>query len=219
METNELKRILEAYDAKLEHSITLNREALKSMHLEKSAKKTRNILIYRSIELLFFGIVVIFLGNYVVSHWAHTHLAIGGCIVGGFALIALIGSIGQVALLQQIDFSKPLVDIRKKIELVNSHNLLFIKLVFLSAPVWWSYALVALDVFLGFDLYPHLEQDFVVRYLIFNAILIIPVIWLFNKLTYKNIHITWVRKTIGFLSGTKTRKAMEFLNEIEEFEN
>ncbi len=219
METNELQRILEAYDAKLESSIQLNKEALKRIQLEKSEKKTRTILIYRGIELLFFGIVVLFLGNYVVSHWSHTHLAISGSIVGVFALIALIGSIGQVALLQQIDFSKPLVDIRKKIELVNAHNLLFIKLIFLSAPSWWAYTLVALDVFLGFDLYPHLDQDFVLRYLVFNAVIIVPVSWLFNKLSYKNMHIDWVRKTIGFLSGTKTGKAMEFLNEIEEFEH
>jgi hypothetical protein len=158
------------------------------------------------------------MGNYIATNWDQTHLAISGSIVGVFTLIALSGSIGQVVLLQQIDFSKPVVEIRKKIELVNAHGLLFVKLIFLSAPIWWSYAIVGINVFLGFDLYAFLEPDFVTRYLIINALLILPLIWLFKKLTYKNLHIKWVRKTIGFLSGTKTRKAMEFLNDIEEFD-
>lgn len=218
METSELNRILETYNTKLDQNLSLNKTVLKNIQLEKSRKKTRTILVYRTIELLFFAFLALFVGNYVATHWSQTHLAISGSIVGVFVLIALSGSIGQVALLQQIDFSKPLVDIRKKIELVNVHELLFVKLVFLSAPVWWSYSLVALDAFLGFDLYPHLDSAFVQRYLVLNAVLVFPIIWLFNKLTYKNLHIQWVGKTIRFISGTKTIKALEFLNEIEEFE-
>ena len=118
-----------------------------------------------------------------------------------------------------IDFSKPIVEIRKKIELVNSHGLLFVKLIFLSAPVWWSYAIVAIDLFLGTDLYLYLDPDFVLRYLVINFLLIIPLLWVFYKLSYKNLHIKWVRKTIRLFTGTKTMKALEFLNDIEEFKN
>ena len=218
MEASELKKILEAYDKKLDRNLKLNNAALKNINLEKSEKKTRTILIHRVIELISFALLALFLGNYITTNWGQTHLAISGIIVHVFTLIALIGSIGQVVLLQQIDFTKPIVDIRKKIELVNAHGLLFVKLIFLSAPIWWSYAIVAIDIFLDVDLYSHLEQDFVIRYLIVNALLLIPLIWLFNKLTYKNLHVQWVRKTIEFLSGTKTSKALEFLNNIEEFE-
>jgi hypothetical protein len=218
MEASELKKILEAYDRKLDKNLKLNSAALRNINLGKSQKKTRTVLVYRVIELISLALLALFMGNYIATNWDQTHLAISGSIVGVFTLIALSGSIGQVVLLQQIDFSKPVVEIRKKIELVNAHGLLFVKLIFLSAPIWWSYAIVGINVFLGFDLYAFLEPDFVTRYLIINALLILPLIWLFKKLTYKNLHIKWVRKTIGFLSGTKTRKAMEFLNDIEEFD-
>jgi len=165
-----------------------------------------------------FSFIVIFLGWYIANNWGQTHLVISGVIVCIFALVALVGSIGQVVLLRQIDFSKPIVEIRKKIELVNAHGLLFIKLIFLSAPIWWSYAIVAMDFFLGVDLYVHLKPDFVVTYLVVNFLLIIPLVWAFNRLSYKNLHIKWVRKTIRLFTGTKTMKAMEFLNDIEEFE-
>jgi hypothetical protein len=64
-----------------------------------------------------------------------------------------------------------------------------------------------------------LDPDFVLRYLVINFLLIIPLLWVFYKLSYKNLHIKWVRKTIRLFTGTKTMKALEFLNDIEEFKN
>lgn len=219
MEAVELKKILQAYDSKLDKTLRLNKSSMEELQLEKSRNSTKKILRYRIFEVVIFSFMALFLGWYIANNWGQTHLVISGVIVHIFTLIALVGSIGQVVLLQQIDFSKPIVDIRKKIEMVNSHGLLFVKLVFLSAPVWWTYAIVALDLFLGVDLYVHLEPDFVVRYLVVNFLLIIPLVWFFNKLSYQNLHIKWVRKTIRLFAGAKTMNALEFLNDIEEFEN
>ena len=219
MEAIELKKILEAYDHRLDKKLSLNVSTLENINLKNSEKTTQTILIYRIIEVISFSFLAIYLSLYVATNLGDAHLAISGIIVNIFTLIALAGSIRQIVILQQIDFSKPIVEIRKKIELVNSHGLLFVKLLFLSAPVWWSYAIVVFDLFLGLDLYVHLEPDFVVRYLIANFLLIIPIVWLFNKLSYINLHIKWVKKTIGLFTGAKTMKALEFLNEMEEFEN
>lgn len=219
MEAVELNKIMEAYDNKLDKTLRLNLSSMNELQLEKPQNSTKKILRYRISEVVIFSFLALFLGWYIANNLDQSHLVISGIILHVFTLIALVGSIGQVVLLQQIDFSKPIVEIRKKIELVNSHGLLFVKLIFLSAPVWWSYAIVGLDLFLGFDIYVHLEQDFVVRYLVINFLLIIPLVWILNKLSYKNLHIKWVRKTIRFFTGTKTMKALEFLNDIEEFEN
>lgn len=218
METNELKELFAAYDAKLDRVLQLNERSLKKIKLDKIRKQTRWISVLRSIEVVFFGILAIYLGRYTADNWAATHLAVSGIILHVFTLIALVGSIGQLVLLQQIDYAKPILEIRKKIELVNSHALLFLKLVFLSAPVWWAYPLVALNYFFNIDFYPHMDPDFVLKYVVVNALLIFPLVWFLSKLSYKNLHIKWVRKTIGFFTGTKTKKSLEFLNEIEEFE-
>lgn len=219
MEAVELKKIMEAYDNKLDKTLRLNLSSMEELQLEKSQNSTKLILRYRIFEVVMFSFLAMFLGWYIANNWGQTHLAISGIIVHIFTLVALVGSIGQLVLLQQIDFSKPIVEIRKKIERVNSHGLFFIKLIFLSASVWWSYAIVAADLFLDIDLYVHLEADFVLKYLVINLLLIIPLVWVFNKLSYKNLHIKWVRKTIGLFTRTKTMKALEFLNDIEEFEN
>jgi hypothetical protein len=219
MEALELKKIMEAYDKKLDKTLHLNESPIPDLQLIKPLNSTNTILRHRIFEVVIFSFLAIFSGWYIANNLDQTHLVISGIILHVFTLIALMGSIGQVVLLQQIDFSKPIVEIRKKIELVNSHGLLFVKLVFLSAPVWWSYAIVAIDFFLEVDLYLYLDPDFVLRYLVINFLLIIPVLWFFNKLSYKNLHIKWVRKTIRLFTGTKTLKALEFLSDIEEFEN
>ena len=218
MEVGELKKMLAAYDTKLDEKLSLNVASLKSINLDKSEKSTQSILKYRIIEIVIFSLLAMFIGNYIATNWSQTHLAMSGIIVGVFTLIALSGSIGQVALLQQIDFAKPIVDIRKKIELVNTHGLLFIKLMFLSTPIWWSYVVVGSDYLFNIDLYNNMDSDFVLKYLMVNSLLIIPMIWFLNKLTYKNLNVKWVRKTIGFFVGTKTMKALDFLKDIEEFE-
>jgi len=218
MEVEELKKMLAAYDTKLDEKLSLNVASLKSINLDKSEKSTQSILKYRIIEIVIFSLLAMFIGNYIATNWSQTHLAMSGIIVGVFTLIALSGSIGQVALLQQIDFAKPIVDIRKKIELVNTHGLLFIKLMLLSTPIWWSYVVVGSDYLFNIDLYNNMDSDFVLKYLMVNSLLIIPMIWFLNKLTYKNLNVKWVRKTIGFFVGTKTMKALDFLKDIEEFE-
>ena len=218
MEAVEINKIIEAYDNKLDKTLRLNLSYMNELQLEKPQNSTKKILRNRISEVVIFSFLVIFLGWYIADNLDQTHLVISGIILHVFIIIALVGSIGQVVLLQQIDFSKPIVEIRKKIERVNSHGLLFVKLIFLSAPVWWSYAIVGLDFFLGFDIYVHLEQDFVVRYLVINFLLIIPLIWVFYKLSCKNLHIKWVRKTIRLFTGKKILKALDFLNDIEAFE-
>ncbi len=219
MEALELKKIMAAYDNKLDKTLRLNKSLMNELRLEKSQNSIKKILRYRIFEVVIFSFLAIFLGWYIANNLDQTHLVISGIILHVFTLVALVGSIGQIVLLQQIDFSKPIIEIRKKIELVNSHGLLFVKLIFLSAPVWWSYAIVAIDLFLGTDLYLYLDPDFVLRYLVINFLLIIPLLWVFYKLSYKNLHIKWVRKTIRLFTGTKTMKALEFLNDIEEFKN
>ena len=219
MEAVELKRILQAYENKLDKTLRLNKSSMEDLQLEKSRSNINKIRRYRILEVVVFSFMALFIGWYIANNWGQTHLVISAVIVHVFTLIALVGSIGQLVLLQQIDFSKPIVEIRKKIELVNSHGFLFVKLAFLSAPVWWSYAILALDLFFGVDLYVHLEPDFVMRYLVVNFLLIIPLVWLFNKLSYQNLHIKWVRKTIRLFTGAKTMKALEFLSDIEAFED
>ncbi len=219
MEANELREILAAYDQKLEKQLHVNKTIIKAIKFEKPKRHKQSILIVRVMEIACFALLALFLGSYIANNWHTSHLAISGVIVGVFTLIALAGSVGQVVLLQNIDFTKPIVNIRKKIEQVNSHGLLFVKLMFLSAPIWWAYVVVAADYFLNLDVYAQMDADFVFDYMIINSLLVIPLVWFLSKLSYTNLQKAWVKKTIGFFTSTKTMKALESLQDIENFES
>ncbi len=218
MEAIELKQLVEKYNRKLDEIIHLNKDAaLKTLQLKRARKKTSTLFISRIFELVFYGFIVLFMGSFVAHHWNEPHFAISGLIVELFSIIALIGSIGQIVLLNQIDYSKPILEIRKKIEFVNAHSFLFFKLILVSISVWWAYAIIGLYLFWGFDIYPYLEPGFVNRYLLVNGLLIVPLIWFLNQLSYKNLHIKWVRKIIESVTSTKLKKALNFLKVIETF--
>ena len=219
MEATDIKQLMAEYNHKLDEIIDFNKEtAMRSLQLKNSQNRMHTLLLYRIFELIFYIFIVIFIGSFISRHWDETYFVISGLIVELFAIISLIGVVGQIVLANQIDYSRPIVEIRKKIELVNAHGFLFLKLILLSLPVWWSYAIVGLYLFLGIDIYPHLEPDFVIRYLAVNGLLIVPLIWFLNKLSYKNLHIRWVRRTIEILTPKKIRKALNSLKDIESFE-
>lgn len=218
MEATELKQLMKAYENKLDRSLQLNVSSLDKVSLATPKQSTNKVLRNRVFEVITFGILAIFIGWYIASNVSQTHLVVSGVIVHVFTLVALIGSIGQVVFLKQIDYSKPIIEIRTKIERVNAHELLFVKLIFLSAPVWWAYTIVAIDVFLGVDFFQYLETDFVSRYLVTNMLLILPLIWFFRILSYHNLHKKWVRKTLAIFTSAKTLEALNELKKLEEFE-
>ncbi|APA64565.1 hypothetical protein [Maribacter sp. 1_2014MBL_MicDiv] len=217
MEDKEIRELFTEYNSKLDSVLSLNKASLERIKLENTKKQARFILVKRSIEVAFFLLVMVVLGKFTVNHWGKLHLVVSGILVQFFALIALIGSIGQLVLAAQVDYAKPIVEIREKIEKINIHSLLFIKLAFLSAPVWWAYPIVALTYFFNFDIFPYLDSAFVYRYVIINALLLIPLLWFLKKLSYKNLHIKWVRRLLDILASNNTKRAVEFLKDIEEF--
>ncbi len=109
METDELKELFAAYEAKLDRVLQLSEGTLKKIDHDKIQKQTRWIFVLRSIEVGSFSILAIILGSYIANNWAVTHLAVSGIIIHLFSLIALVGSIGQLVLLQQIDYKKPII--------------------------------------------------------------------------------------------------------------
>ena len=133
MELTELKGLVKKHDNQLDHMLRLNSETIKKIQLQKPQRNINTTLRKRVFEVICFTTFALCTGMYIAANLEQTHLVVSGIIVHLFTLVALIGSIGQVVLLKQIDYSKPIVEIRKKIELVNAHDLFFFKLMFLSA--------------------------------------------------------------------------------------
>jgi hypothetical protein len=80
----------------------------------------------------------------------------------------------------------------------------------LQAPLWCTFRY-------NQQLVDHGGATFWLINLAVVSFFIILSVYLFQKLTYKNIHIKWVKAFIEGFGGKKLIKAMEFLNDIEEY--
>lgn len=218
MESLQFEELLKAFNAQQNKSIELNQNLIKQLETSKIQKSTNFVLFKRYVEFLFTGFLTVILAQFVYDHREVEHLLISGSITFLFALIAFAGSIGQVVLLHQLKLSDSVIKMQQRIEEINIHGLFIIKLMLLSAPVWWAYVLVAFQLLLGLDIYPHLDPEFAKRYVLVNFLVLIPVFWAVNKLSYKNVHLNWVKKTLAFFSGKQMNESLESLRNLKEFQ-
>jgi hypothetical protein len=54
----------------------------------------------------------------------------------------------------------------------------------------------------------------------FSTIVLIPLcLWVYKQISYKNIHKEWVKDFIQKSSGTRVRKCIEFMSELESLKH
>ena len=126
----ELNDLFNAYNAKMDAVISTNEAVLAQLNLESPKQNMQQVYYKRIIEVMIFAVLAMFLGGYVFSRLEMPSLLIAGLIASFFNAVALAGSIAQLLLIQQIDYAKPLIKIKAKIEKVRLHELYIVKLLF-----------------------------------------------------------------------------------------
>jgi hypothetical protein len=218
MELEALKKSWEEYDKKLDQNLKLNKQIFKEMNLTKTRLSLRSILIFRILEILFFVIAVIALGSFIGNHWGSMQFVIPAAILHIFAIIGLAGSIGQIALIAQIDYAAPITIMQKKLEQVKMHMVQVTRLMMLSIPFYLAYAVLGFKLFFGVDIVAQGDPNWWLANIILSLLFIPLAIWIYQKLSWKNMHIPWVKSFIYSAGGKQITKAMGFLQEIDNFE-
>lgn len=218
MELDELKSIWSRYDKKLDKNLKLNIRVIKELNLDKTKSNLHRLMVLRMAELLFCLMIVISLGDFIGSHIWDPQFAIPAFILNVFAIIGLAGSIGQIALIGQIDYSDSITSIQRKIEKIQSHMLMMLKLLILSLPFYIAYIILGFKLFFDIDAYAHFDHNWWVANIIFSVALVPLAMWIYRKLSFKNDDHSLIRKLIDGTGGKQITAAAHFLYEIEEFE-
>lgn len=213
----DLNDLFNAYNAKIETVISTNEAALTRINLEYPKTNMQQVYYKTIIEVVIFVVLALFLGGYVFSRIATPSLLICGLIACMFNVIALAGSIAQLVLIQQIDYSKPLVVIREKVEKVRLHELYIVKLLLFSAPFWWAFTAVLVDFLLGVDFIGLIDANIKTIYLVLNVLLVVPLIYFLRQLNPHNMHKKAVQNILYVLSSRQVLNALEELNKLEKF--
>jgi hypothetical protein len=220
METNELKKLWEQYDAKLEKNWKLNLKLIKDMKLEKTKSSVNRFTFFMSLTILFDFILANYLANFIIDNFSDFTLTAPAYILSIVTYIAIIWVFYQLGLVFMIKYSEPIIEIQKKIEKLRIEKLKFNKFIF-----YISYPFVYL---IGFTVL-HLDlTQFPIKWMIPNIVLAILWIPLCNWLIKK---YNSPKTTSGFWkslsrdssltpesASRSLNKSLNFLHEIREFE-
>ena len=217
MKNDNLKNIWESYSSSLHNNLNINLNQLQ----EKNVKKTRNalngLLLRRTIESMLFLLFAVLLLKFSIENTSTIHYLFSGLILMTFCLIGLIGSILQIVLIFRLDYSQPITSFQTQLEKLKIYSLQTLRLIFLSIPFYITYMIIGFKVLYDFDIFSNADSSWFLWNLAL-AILFIPLtLWLVKILNYKT-RTKWVQKLIIDNGGKQIHSAIQFLNEIEEFE-
>jgi hypothetical protein len=210
MEELDIKQLWQAYDAKLERSLQLNQKIIKELQTQKAES---NINAFKRNQV--FGIVVgilwvLFLVFWTIVGYRNIYFAGSMGLIALFNIFAVATYIRHLALLSQVNITDSITGAQQKLASIQSSLNNSGRIMILQAPLWCTF-------WYNQQLVDHGGATFWLINLAVVSFFVILSVYLYQKLTYKNIHIKWVKAFIEGFGGKKLIKAMEFLNDIEEY--
>ena len=210
MEESMIKQLWQEYDQKLEKSLQLNYKIIREMQTKKIEDHINS---FRRNQ--FFGVVVgilftVFLVFLVVNSLNNIYFAISIGLIALFNIFAVAAYIRHLAMLERVSITDSITRTQEKLAAIQSSFNMVGRIMVLQTPFWCTF-------WYSQQLVDHGGTTFWAINLTVLALFTILSVYLFNTLTYKNIHRRWVRSFIESFGGKKIIKAMEFLKEIEEY--
>jgi len=210
MEELDIKQIWQAYDAKLEKSLKLNQKIIREIQTQK-AESSINSFRRNQVAGVVIGILwVLFLVFWTIVGYRNIYFAGSMGLIALFNIFAVATYIRHLALLSRINITGSITNTQQKLATIQSSLNNSGRIMTLQAPLWCTF-------WYNQQLVDHGGATFWIINLAVVSFFVILSVYLYNKLTYKNIHIKWVKAFIDGFGGKKLTRAMEFLNDIEEY--
>lgn len=217
MNLDEMKHAWSEHAVKLDRVLKLNLQALESLQMDKSRSALSRYKAYRVFEMIAGIIFAGLLGVYLVHRLTVPTLAFPALILGAFAIAGIAGCVRQLVLLNQISFADPVTSIQAKLETVKLHMLETTRLMILSLPFYFAYITIGFDLLLGTNILVQGERAYIYANVVVSMAFLLPTIWLFRNLNFRNAGNPVIRLFINGAGGKQLLAATDFLNQIEEF--
>ena len=221
MEDKVLSELLNEYDKKISESLSVNTQLVSELKTKKSYSQLKKLRRNRLIELVISLVISLFLGgfiyyslNLIILGWV-----ISSCIILSFTLFAVSSCIRQLILISKFNLNQPVIENQKILSRLQLYNIMYLRMGILQIPFYMSYITIFSRMFFAYDFWIHVGTTWSLVNLAFS-VLLFPFIWrVFKKISYKSMNIPWVKYLIEHAGGKTIVMAMEFLNEIDDYEN
>ena len=221
MEDKVLSELLNEYDRKISESIPVNTQLLSELKTKKSYSQLKKIRRSRLIELAISSVLSLLLFGYIYYSWnLHYFGWVVSCIIIlSFSLFAVSSCIRQLILISKFSLNQPVIENQKILSRLQIYNIMHLRMAILQIPFYVNYITIFSRMFFYYDFWIHTGAIFALVNVAFGFLLFQFIWWVFKKISYKNMNIPWVKYLIEHAGGKTIVRAMEFLNEIDVYEN
>lgn len=211
MEESTIKQLWHEYDLKLEKNLQLNYKIIRKLQTQQAEDRISS---FRSNQI--FGVVggiiwILILVFLVVNTLHNIYFVISVGLIALFNVFAVAAYIRHLAILDQMNIADSITAAQKKLATIQASLNNVGRILVLQAPLYCTF-------WYNQDLVDYGGTTFWLINLSIVAIFVAGSAYLFKTLTYKNIHRKWVRNFVESFGGKKLSAAMEFLNDIEEYQ-
>jgi hypothetical protein len=198
----DIKQLWQAYDAKLETSLQLNHKIIRDMLTQKAENKLSAYLRGHLATAVLGILWILFLG-FLILHTSSIYFIISAGAILLFNIFAVIAYFRMYDTLESVNITTNIMQAQQKLASVQASLINVGRILVLQAPFyctfWYSDALVK-----------HAGAQFWTINLAIVGVFIITSVYLFNKLTYKNAHIKWVKAVLESFGGKTLTNAIAF---------
>jgi hypothetical protein len=220
MEDKALSELLNEYDKQISESLSVNTQLLSELKTKKSYSQLKKLRRSRLIELVIALVISFLLGGFIYFSLKLIILGwiISSSIILSFTLFAASSCIRQLILISKFNLNQPVVENQKILASLQLYNIMYLRIGILQIPFYMAYITIMVRLFFGIDFWVHVSLPWVIVNIAISVLLFPFIWWVFKKISYKNMNIPWVKYLIEHAGGKTIVRAMEFLNEIEDFE-
>jgi hypothetical protein len=215
MNIDDLQSTWQNQSGNISTAIQIDEEKLGATEQNQQMKVFNQMRIFRTIEGVVFLIILVSLWHYILDDFSLSAPKVSAIILNVFATIGLAGNIGQIALISMLDFAKPIKAMQKNIYLICSHKLQLTRLAILSVPFYMAYVFLGFDLLFGIDIFLHMSVQAILIYCVSTLMLLIGIMWVLVKLSYKNIATLWVEKAIRLIVGDPLVEMAKFTHNVQ----
>lgn len=218
MEDKELKDLWQLADQQLKEAKLLNNQSWVLHHqvfIDGQERKARNeffSLILFKLFAIILGIAFIrFVGYYLFNYWDRPSVVICASGIVLITGLVLLDYIIQLYLLCTFNLRGDILKSQKKMVYLETSIIRSIRVSFLQMPFYTFFFINEVAVSTA-------SNRFWTFQLLVTSAFIALSLFLFFTISRKNLHKKWVMKLIEDAGGKSVRKAMVFMNEIDDFE-
>jgi hypothetical protein len=223
MELDNLKTMWRDYNSTVDKSLDLNLHTLSRIQTQKVKSVLTPLYWKRIIEITFHAVAIVLLSIYCYYNNSQLAYSMSGYILIIFYALAFRNCFVQLKALNNVNAEKNVISVQESLATIQSNSLHFVRLgvllipALLSFPVVVSKAIIDLKLksVFNFDILKETHGSWWAAEIIAYVILIPLGIWFYNVINYRNVNKKWVNNVIEKAAGTRVKKAIEYINQLE----